>query len=378
MQNTNFSALRVSPCFQLYLPCLNDEKKNSSEIDWCTENCTKFHRRCLNGSLPCSSGLDHELPTILLVTFILISVSSLLANGFVCVVYMVSKEIRTAKHYFIVNLSIADILIAVFAIPFFLTEYIKDESKTLCQIGAMVDVLCCTSCIVSFTVISIERFVAVKYPLRYRTIISRKRCLVVLFFVWAYSIAFSLASRIPIGKFQERECVFFTHIYIIFTTFASFVLPLMAMFVTYGWLYKVASRQARQINLSLPHTPGATPRTVRELKAIKTVSLIIGAFVVSWLPFFVYIWVINLYQVKVPFYELFYIIQVVRFLNGLANPFIYVGINRDFRRSTIKLLKRILPRKERSSSEMNNEYTQSTDIALKTASATSLSVPSAS
>ncbi|CAB4004738.1 alpha-1A adrenergic receptor-like [Paramuricea clavata] len=358
-------------CYKLFLNCTAN---GTGEFDLRNESCTHFDCQCLPTHkklcLPKRIQEVHpELPTILLVVFILIAVSSFVANGFMCVVYSLSKEIRTAKHYFLVNLGIADILIAVFGIPFYLTEYIKDDSKTLCQVGSMVDVLCCTCSIISFTVISAERFVAVKYPLRYQTIVSRKRCLVALCFVWGYAITISLASRIPVGEFDMRQCVFFTDGYIIFITFASFLLPLLAMLLTYGWIYKVATYQARQINNS---NPSATNRIKREFKAAKTLTLIIGAFVVSWIPLFCYIWVFSLHKVNVPYHDLHYIIQMVRFLNGLANPFIYVGINREFRRSTFKLLKRILPRRERCGNVTNNDVrTQSTELVLRKTSAAS-------
>ena len=349
---------RPQICFDLFKNCTaNGTRKIDLYNDFCKQLLS--HHKC-KGQL--KSTKDEQLLTGVLVVFILIAVSSFLMNGFMCVVYTLSREIRTAKHYFMVNLFISNGLIAVFGIPFYLTEYIDHDSKTLCQVGSVVDVLCCTSSIISFTIISTERFVAVKYPLRYPRIMARKRCLAVLCLVWGYSIAFSLASRIPVGKFDMEHCVFFTKSYIIFTTFASFVLPLFAMLVTYGWIYKVAKYQARQINGSIP---GATNRMKREFKAAKTISLIIGAFVISWLPFFCYIWIFSLYKVQTPSTALYYIIQIVRYLNGLVNPFIYVGLNREFRYSTFKLLRRILPSKERRPSEANNnDSTQTTEVAL--------------
>mgnify|MGYP002803525687 CR=1 FL=1 len=370
MAETNIGHPSTQHCYPLYLRCTENLTRSFRDVDWCEETCKELHNRCPRDSRDCPAEL--EFPTIVLVIFILIALFSFLANGFVCVVYTLSNEIRTAKHYFMVNLVIADILIAVFGIPFYLTVFIQHKSKTLCQIGAMVDVLCCTSSIIGFTVISAERFVAVKYPLRHQTIVSRRRCLLVLSFMWVYSIAFSLASRIPVGKFDKGKCIFFTDAYIIFTTFASFVIPLFAMLALYGWIYKVAAYQARQINSY--HGPRSTNRIQREVKAAKTLTLIIGAFVVSWLPFFCYIWIFTLFKVKAP-PHLHHIMQIARYLNGLANPFLYVGVNREFRRSTFKFLKRILPHKERRASGSTNEYTQTTEIAVRKISEASTSSP---
>ena len=360
-------------CYLLYVRCTENNTRSFRDVDWCEEKCKELHNRCPRDSRDCpEQGPELEFPTIVLVIFILIALSSFLANGFVSVVYTLSYEIRTAKHYFMVNLVVADILIAVFGIPFYLTGLIQDKSKTLCQIGSMVDVLCCTSSIIGFTVISAERFVAVKYPLRHQTIVSRKRCLLILSFMWVYSIAFSLASKIPVGQFDTVNCIFFTDAYIIFTTFASFVIPLFAMLVLYGWVYKVAAYQARQINSY--HGSRSTSRIQREFKAAKTLTLIIGAFVVSWLPFFCYIWIFTLFKVKAP-PHLHHITQIARYLNGLANPFLYVSVNREFRRSTFKFLKRILPHKERRASGSTSEYTQTTEIALRKISQASTSSP---
>ena len=340
-------------CFELYASCTAN---GTRAVDFHNEFCQQLLSQCPvpTKDQPQVQQLDPELPTGVLVVFILIATSSFLTNGFMCVVYSLSREIRTAKNYFMVNLFISNGLIAVFGIPFYLTGYIDHDSKTLCQIGSVVDVLCCTSSIMSLTAISTERFVAIKYHLHYPTIVARKRCLTVVCFLWVYSIALSLASRIPVGKFDMKNCIFFTDAYIIFTTFASFVLPLFAMIVTYGWIYKVAKYQARQIHNSTPHVAN---QMKREFKAAKTITLIIGAFVISWLPLFCYIWIFSLYKVKVPYYNLHYIIQIVRYLNGLVNPFIYVGINRDFRYSTSKLLRRIFPHKQpRRSKEAHTRW----------------------
>ena len=103
-------------CLELFTKCKQNETKN---IDLCDE----FYRR------RCQPRL--KIPTVVLVVFILIAVSSFLVNGFMCVVYSLSKEIRTAKHYFMVNLFISNGFIAVFVIPFYLTQTFKRRLENL-------------------------------------------------------------------------------------------------------------------------------------------------------------------------------------------------------------------------------------------------------
>ena len=280
---------------------------------------------------------DHGFPVAFVVILTLIAIFSFLSNVFVCLVFILCKEVRKSKHYLIVNLAVADILIAALAIPFFLTKYINQSPKTVCQIGSIFDVLCCTSSIIGFAVISLERFVAVRYPLRYTTIVSRRRCLWVIALVWLYSIAFSLSSYIPVGDFHLKDCVFFTDPYIVTVTFTSFVLPLLAMLVTYGWIFKVAKAQVQRMNNNTLH--GVNRNTKNEFKAAKTLTLIIGVYVVCWFPFFAYISMPVLLDFHFSSLALFCAVQLVRYLNSLANPFIYVGINREFRLRAFKMLK---------------------------------------
>lgn len=346
-------------CLLLFYQCkISITAPNTSIYD---TPCGKdFLKQCHDSTSPQESPADVELPVSLIIIFIVIAVFSFLSNVFVCFVYVLSREIRTAKHYFIVNLAVADSLIAALAIPFFLTQYINGAPKALCQVGSVIDVLCCTMSIIGFTVISLERFVAVRYPLRYPSFISRKRCLGVVAFVWFYSIAFSLLAYVPVGTLHSDHCVFFTGSYLVTIIFSSFLLPLFAMLIIYGWIYKVAKYQARQMNYTIPSGPNTSVK--REFKAAKTLTLIIGVFVVCWLPFIAYIFLVVVLDISISSLPLFYAVQIVRYLNSLANPFLYVGINREFRRSALRILKRWTPSRQ-SGSDIES-YSQATTVTV--------------
>lgn len=354
-------------------------KNNTGQQNHSNTSCLRklFENGCLDLRPPSSDQAQQEdqLQLSLVVTFIIIAVFSLFSNVFVCLVFYLSKEIRHAKNYFIVNLAVADILIAAVAIPFFLAQSIDKTRMTLCQIGSVIDVLCCTSSIIDLAVISLERFVAVRYPLRYKTIVSRRRCLCVIVFVWLYSVAFSLSSYIPIGRFYLNSCVFFTESYVVTVAITSFVLPLLVMLVTYGWIFKVAKSHARCIVRNLP-TSGVNRTVRRELKTAKTLTLIIGAYIICWFPFFAYIAVPVLFGYHNYSLALFHTVQIIRYFNSLANPFIYVGINREFRSKALKLLKKWIYLRNNSNMEPSQSRNPSVtaDTAVKNISQVSLSI----
>lgn len=64
--------------------------------------------------------------------------------------------------------------------------------RIFCDIWAAVDVLCCTASIMSLCVISIDRYVGVRYPLQYPSIVTEKRALLAMLAVWILSIVISI------------------------------------------------------------------------------------------------------------------------------------------------------------------------------------------
>ena len=76
----------------------------------------------------------------------------------------------------------------------------------------------------------------------------------------------------------------------------------------------------------------------REIKAAKTLALVMGAFIVCWTPFFV----IN---IVVRFSQGFYVKPIVtlaikwlHYGNSALNPVIYSSTNRDFRNKIVRVL----------------------------------------
>ncbi len=64
--------------------------------------------------------------------------------------------------------------------------------RIFCDIWAAVDVLCCTASIMSLCVISIDRYIGVRYPLQYPMIVTRRRALLAMLGVWILAIVISI------------------------------------------------------------------------------------------------------------------------------------------------------------------------------------------
>ncbi|KAG8141340.1 hypothetical protein E2320_006969 [Naja naja] len=235
------------------------------------------------------------------------------------------KHLQSVTHYYIINLAVADLLLTSTVLPFSAMLDILGYwafGRIFCNLWAAVDVLCCTASIMSLCVISIDRYIGVSYPLRYPAIVTEKRGLLALLCVWTLSLVISIAPlfgwKQPDPK-DEKKCQINTDpSYVLFSSLGSFYLPLVIILVMYCRVYVVARRESKGLSCGLKtekscseevtlrihcknntEAAGATPTTKqksnfsvrllkfsREKKAAKSLGIVVGCFILCWLPFF--------------------------------------------------------------------------------------------
>ena len=263
----------------------------------------------------------------------LLMLATLFGNFLVWASFITFRELRTKCNYFIISLAVADIMVALLAMPFWFILQLEPDLKNYkmldrrsMQFWNCIDILCGTASIMNLLAVSSDRHIAITAPYKYHQFLTSFRAILIICFVWIYAVTISLLNIV------RHEIPNSGYHYLVST--ASLILPLVAMIIMYTRIYMVARRQSRMINI---HQNYKT-----DIKAAKTIAVVIGAFVVCWLPFFVTIigYAVDRNFIEDPHFRVFRAIKWMEYLNSCLNPIIYCCLNRTYRGAFKRLFKR--------------------------------------
>lgn len=302
--------------------------------------------------------LSFTFQNVLAATFVaFLIIFTLFGNILVCASFYTFRDLRTICNYFVISLSASDILVALLAMPFWFILQLTTVELDGRILGAhylqfwnFIDILCGTASIMNLAAVSADRQLAITAPYSYTEYVTSQRAIVVICGVWAYAVT---VAALRYAEFPNNG-------YFHFNATFSFFVPLSFLLVMYARIFMVARDQARRIGRNYAH----------EIKAAKTIAVVIGAFVICWLPFFVLVlgYAYNKhFPVSMKVYKG---IKWMEYLNSCLNPIIYCCLNRTYRRAFQKLFSRCKKRVQR---DQDNFCIDNTVMSLKTATTVSYS-----
>lgn len=185
--------------------------------------------------------LEPTAGNIIAATFVIVlMLITLFGNGLVCVAFYSFPDLRTICNYFIVSLSLADIIVALLAMPFWfaiqLTRNLWRFSTGLKTFWDCMDILSGTASIMNLTAVSVDRMLAITVPFKYPAIMTPRRAFLTIAALWCYSIAIA-CSRLAVWPGKS-----FLH----FVAVMSFFLPVSVVIVMYIIIFLVVRNQVLQ------------------------------------------------------------------------------------------------------------------------------------
>ncbi|XP_029902655.1 trace amine-associated receptor 1-like [Myripristis murdjan] len=289
-------------------------------------------------NVSCKMAIIPSTIRVLLYVFLgSISVLTLCGNLLVIIAIIYFKQLHTPTNYLILSLAMSDLLVGALVLPLVIVFSVSScwyLGDFICKIRHSFDVSLTTSSILNLCFISIDRYVAVCHPLRYKSKINARASAIMILLSWGVSALVGIGIT-AVGRNEEKceQLCFSFHIPVsgIIGCVLSFYLPAVIMLSTYFKIFLVAQKQAHSIqNSNCQSVKSGASVSKMERKATKTLAIVMGAFLICWTPFFTGVTINPLinYSIPITAIETF---ALLGSSNSVLNPFIYAFFYSWFR-----------------------------------------------
>uniref|UniRef100_A0A913HL19 G_PROTEIN_RECEP_F1_2 domain-containing protein n=1 Tax=Strongyloides stercoralis TaxID=6248 RepID=A0A913HL19_STRER len=279
---------------------------------------------------------------------------------------------RTNTTLLVWNLGLTDFLVGVIVLPLGAIHFITQEWKLgriLCRLWVGADVTFCTCSVVTICVISVDRYLAVTRPLRYKTVVTKNKVICVMIIIWTFSSCILLSTvrwEQPIDM-DDTLCFAGNEIrYLAHSVVFAFFLPASVTLTLYWRIYRLARQRQKALDrgflmilgqnmnfLTNTITQNTTlrvhigrkngivehqRRVLRTHERIaKTLGVVSCSFLFCWLPFFI-LYLTN-YQCSGCIPTIF--VEGASWLgycNSMLNPIIYSFTVKQFKKSALQAI----------------------------------------
>ncbi|KAJ8733767.1 hypothetical protein PYW07_014318 [Mythimna separata] len=174
-------------------------------------------------------------------------------NVLVCLAIYLERRLQNVTNYFLMSLAITDLLVAILVMPLGILTLLRGYfplPAIYCLCWLCLDVLLCTASIMHLCTISVDRYLSLRYPMRFGRNKTRKRVTVKIAFVWILSSAMSLPLVLKYSKNADSvlidgSCQVPDNLYKAIGSIISFYIPLMVMLLTYALTIQLLARQRK-------------------------------------------------------------------------------------------------------------------------------------
>ena len=278
------------------------------------------------------------------------------------------RKLRTASNNILVSLSIADGLLAIPLILDIIQLCLKcnvghcPHMHILKEVDGTITLFLLSVIILHLSLMSSERFIAIKFALRYQAIVTKRRARIVSIAMWLWALVVNVAVPEVLQKttgkdfrkfhrqMNTHECntthnttqVHPIRWHLVFTAVSMFLVPLLIILCSYTYIFIVSYKQRQNVREQGRDIPGML--TVKHhMKGAHTLAIVVAVCLLSIIALLVVTSLRIVYGKSLGRRDQMLmenmVYDVAMFLNAVCNPLIYGWKNEEFRNAFRKMLK---------------------------------------
>nr|ANO39087.1 GCR129 [Schmidtea mediterranea] len=233
---------------------------------------------------------------------LILVVASIIGNVAVIVkLITLGKDFRRNHLIFIFNYAIIEFLLASFVMGVNAAYVISNQwilGNFICSLSCSVNYFCIISSTVTFSLLIIDRYMAICHSLRYNTFVTKSKIQLQILFIWIIGILFSTVpvhQKAIITSYYELGCAVdwlaassFIIVFVTFTFVLFFAIPLFVIMYCY---YRIISK-IKEISQTF-QSPNVIPsntiseRISSDQKVIRSHEILLFAIVMSIGPYWI-------------------------------------------------------------------------------------------
>ncbi|KAK2528552.1 Galr2, partial [Columba guinea] len=292
----------------------------------------------MNSSATGSEGGWQPESVIIPLLYLVIFLVGTVGNCLVLAVLLRNGQVKNTTNLFILNLGVADLCFILFCVPFQATIYTLEGwvfGAFMCKAVHFFIYLTMYASSFTLATVSLDRYLAIRYPLHSRELRTPRNALTAICFIWGLSVIFSgpylsyyqefqlanLTVCHPIWEISQRKVMD------ICTFVFSYIIPVLILSLTYV-------RTIHYLWRSVDPLQDMSESKKAKRKVTRMIIIVAVLFCLCWLPHHLVILCVwfGYFPLNHATYVLRILSHLISYANSCVNPIVYALVSKHFRK----------------------------------------------